>query len=68
MQYKIDVTSENQLRITLFLVVNENVVIKELASSLQRKVKEDVKRVSDLEVEEVNVKVTSLQDSKKSKE
>lgn len=65
---KIDVTSENQLRITLFLVVNENVVIKELASSLQRKVKEDVKRVSDLEVEEVNVKVTSLQDSKKSKE
>ena len=65
---RIDVNSENQLRITLFLVVNENVVIKELASNLQRKVKEDVKRVSDLEVEEVNVKVTSLQDSKKSKE
>ena len=58
---KIDVNSENQLRITLFLVVNEGVVIKELASSLQRKIKEDVKRVSDLEVEEVNVKVTSLQ-------
>ena len=65
---KIDVNNENQLRITLFLVVNENVVIKELASSLQRKVKEDVKRISDLEVEEVNVKVTSLQDNKKSKE
>lgn len=65
---KIDVNSENQLRITLFLVVNECVVIKELASSLQRKIKEDVKRVSDLEVEEVNVKVTSLQDNKKSKE
>ena len=65
---KVDVNSENQLRITLFLVVNENVVIKELASSLQRKVKEDVKRISDLEVEEVNVKVTSLQDNKKSKE
>ena len=65
---KIDVNSENQLRITLFLVVNEGVVIKELASSLQRKIKEDVKRISDLEVEEVNVKVTSLQDNKKSKE
>ena len=65
---KIDVNNENQLRITLFLVVNEGVVIKELASSLQRKIKEDVKRVSDLEVEEVNVKVTSLQDNKKSKE
>lgn len=65
---KIDVNNENQLRITLFLVVNEGVVIKELASSLQIKIKEDVKRVSDLEVEEVNVKVTSLQDNKKSKE
>ena len=65
---KVDVNSENQLRITLFLSVYENVVIKELASSLQRKVKEDVKRISDLEVEEVNVKVTSLQDNKKSKE
>ena len=65
---KIDVNNENKLRIKLFLVVNEGVVIKELASSLQRKIKEDVKRVSDLEVEEVNVKVTSLQDNKKSKE
>ena len=36
---KIDVNSENQLRITLFLVVNESVVIKELASNLQRKVR-----------------------------
>lgn len=65
---KIDVNDENQLKITLFLIVNENVVIKELASTLQRKIKEDVKRVADLEVQEVNVKVTSLQDSKKSKE
>ena len=65
---KIDVNSENQLRITLFLVVNENVVIKELASTLQKMVKEDVKKVADLEVQEVNVKITSLQDGKKSKE
>ena len=65
---KIDVNSENQLRITLFLIVGENVIIKELASSLQKKIKEEVKKISDLEVEEVNVKVTSLQDGKKSKE
>ena len=36
---RIDVNSENQLRITLFLTVNENVVIKELASNLQTKIK-----------------------------
>ena len=65
---RIDVNSENQLRITLFLVVNENVVIKELAGNLQTKIKEEVKKVSDLEVQEVNVKVTSLQEFKKSKE
>ncbi len=65
---KIDVNAENQLNITLFLVVNENVVIKELASNLQTKIKEDVKRVSDLDVQEVNVKVMSLQENKKSKE
>ena len=65
---KIDVNAENQLTITLFLVVNENVIIKELASNLQTKIKEDIKKVSDLDVQEVNVKVMSLQESKKSKE
>ena len=65
---KIDVNAENQLNITLFLVVNENVVIKELASNLQTKIKEDVKKISDLDVQEVNVKVMSLQENKKSKE
>ena len=65
---RIDVNEENQLNITLFLVVNENVVIKELASNLQTKIKEDVKKISDLDVQEVNVKVMGLQESKKSKE
>ena len=65
---KIEVNAENKLNITLFLVVNENVVIKELASNLQTKIKDDVKRVSDLDVQEVNVKVMSLQENKKSKE
>ena len=65
---KIDVNGENQIIITLYLVVNENVIIKELASNLQTKVKEEVKKISDLEVEEVNVKVMNLQGNKKSKE
>ena len=65
---KIDVNTENQLRITLYLVVNENVIIKELASNLQVKIKKEIKEISDLEVEEVNVKVTSLKEIKKNKE
>ena len=62
---RIDVTEENQLKITLFLTVNENVVIKELASNLQTKIKEEVKKVSDLDVQEVNVKIMGLQENKK---
>ena len=58
---KIDVNEQNQLIVTLFLTVNENVVIKELASNLQTKIKEEVKKISDLDVQEVNVKVMSLQ-------
>ena len=50
------------------LVVNENVVIKDLASNLQTKVKEEVKKISDLDVQEVNVKIMNLQGSKKNKE
>jgi len=65
---KIDVNEQNQLNITLFLTVNENVVIKELASNLQTKIKDDVKKISDLDVQEVNVKVMGLQENKKSKE
>ena len=63
---RIDVNEENQLKITLFLTVNENVVIKELAGNLQTKIKDEVKKISDLDVQEVNVKVMSLQENKKS--
>ena len=65
---KIDVNSENQIKITLYLVVNENVIIKDLASNLQTKVKDEVKQISDLDVEEVNVKIMNLQGSKKNRE
>ena len=62
---KIDVTETNQLKITLFLTVNENVVIKELASNLQNKIKDEVKKTSDLDVQEVNVKIMGIQENKK---
>ena len=65
---KIEVNEENQLKITLLLTVNENVVIKELASNLQNKIKDEVKKISDLDVKEVNIKVMGLLENKKSKE
>ena len=64
---KIDVDSENQILITLYISVNENVIIKELAKNLQERIKEDVKNTTDLDVKEVNVKVITLQGNKKIK-
>ena len=65
---KIDVNSENRIVITLYLVVNEEVILKDLASNLQEEVKNEIKKISDLEVSEVNIKVMNLQTGKKSKE
>ncbi len=62
---KIDVNEENQLKVTLFLTVNGNVVIKELASNLQSKIKTQIKQIVDLDVNEVNVKIMELQENKK---
>ena len=53
------------LIITLFLVVNENVIIKELATNLQNKIKEEVKNTSDLDVKEVNIKIINLENEEK---
>ena len=65
---KILVDEENQITIMLNLTVNENVIIKELASNLQVKIKEDIKKISDIEVKEVNVKIAHVQESKNNKE
>ena len=65
---KIYVNADNQIFITLFITVREDAIIKDLATELQLKVKESVKNISDLDVEEVNVKIVKLQEDKKSKE
>ncbi len=62
---KISVNEENEITITLQITVSENAVIKELASNLQNKVKEEVKAISDLEVKEVNIKVLNFSQENK---
>lgn len=64
---KIEINNQSKLSVTLNLVVNEDVVIKDLATDLQLKIKEEIKTISDLDVEEINVKITNLQTSKKIK-
>lgn len=58
---KIELDKENNVRVFVNLVVKENAVIKELSSNLQNKIKETVKKSSDLEVKEVNIKVNNIE-------
>lgn len=50
----------NNLIINVNLVVNKDVIIKELTLNMQNKIKEAIKKTSDLEVKEVNVKIKNI--------
>lgn len=50
----------NNLIINVNLIVGKNVVIKELTLNIQNKIKEAIKKTSDLEVKEVNVKIKNI--------
>ena len=58
---KIELDKQNNLTVNVNLVVKENAVIKELTSNLQTKIKETIKKSSDLEVKEVNIKVKNIE-------
>lgn len=58
---KIELDKENNVKVFVNLVVKENAVIKELSTNLQNKIKDTVKKSSDLEVKEVNIKVKNIE-------
>lgn len=58
---RIELDKENNLTVFVNLSVKENAVIKELSTNLQNKIKEAIKRASDLEVKEVNIKVKNIE-------
>lgn len=61
---KIELDKDNNVRVFVNLVVKENAVIKELSTNLQNKIKDAVKKASDLEVKEVNIKVKNIEPTK----
>lgn len=61
---KIELDNENNVKVFVNLTVKENAVIKELSTNLQNKIKETVKKSSDLEVKEVNIKVKNIEQTK----
>ncbi|MBR6504836.1 MAG: alkaline shock response membrane anchor protein AmaP [Clostridia bacterium] len=57
---KVSLDKENNLYIHVTLQVKENAVIKDLSLNLQEKIKEAIKKSSDLDVKEVNIKVKNI--------
>lgn len=62
---KVVLDKENNITVYLTLFVGPDVVIKDLTINLQSKIKDEIKRASDLEVKEVNVKVRNIVTAKK---
>ena len=61
---KISVDEQNEISVTLQVVVKDNVIIKDLANNLQAKVKEELKNTSDLDVKNVNIKIINMSQRK----
>lgn len=58
---KVELDKENNVKVFVNLSVRENAIIKELSTNLQTKIKTTIKKTSDLEVKEVNIKVKDIE-------
>lgn len=58
---RVELDDENNVTVFVNLSVKENAVIKELSTNLQTKIKTTIKKTSDLEVKEVNIKVKDIE-------
>ena len=57
---KVELDKENNVKVFVNLIVNEEAVIKDLSANLQARIKEKVKTATDLEVKEVNITIKKV--------
>ena len=62
-----DLDRLNNLIINVNIAVSKDVIIKELTLNMQNKIKEAIKKTSDLEVKEVNIKIKDIISEKNDK-
>ena len=66
-QTKITLDSNNKITVFVSLLVREDSVIKDLSSSIQNKIKETIKRSTDLDVNQVNINIKDIENNKSAK-
>lgn len=59
--------SVNNVIISLTLVVSPETIIKELSSNIQDRIKEVIKKTTDIEVKEVTIKIKNIEETKTEK-
>lgn len=57
---KVTLDKENNLKVDVTLFVHQDTIIKDLSVGLQNKIKEAIKKSSDLDVKEVNIRVKNI--------
>lgn len=58
---KVKFDKENNIVIYVSLLVKEQANMKELSNNMQKKIKEVIKKASDLDVKEVNIKIKNIE-------
>ena len=61
---KIELDKENNVHVFVNLTISSEAIIKELSANLQSKIKEKIKRATDLDVKEVNIIVKKVASKK----
>ncbi len=65
---RIELDKDNNVKVFINLIVNEEAVIKDLSANLQSRIKEKVKAATDLEVKEVNITIKKVAPKKQQEE
>lgn len=59
---KVIFDNDNNVKIDLTLLVSPNTIIRELSSNLQIRIKEVVKKATDLDLKEININIKNISD------
>ena len=57
---KVVLTKTNDINIDVVLYISENVIITEVSSSLQAKIKEVIKKTMNIDIKEVNIQIKNI--------
>ena len=58
---KVKFNKENNIVVNVSLLVKEQANMKELSNNIQSKIKDTIKKASDLNVEEINIKIKNIE-------